>query len=212
MTSIAVLVPVLNRPRNVAPLLKSIRETTPGATVLFIADPHDKAEHEAIYAAGGQLISPGGNYAHKINTGARTTTEPLLVLAADDLRFRSGWLEAAQATMTDGVQVVGLNDLIPRPLRPDHATHFLMTREAANLPCLDKSPGPLYEGYRAWRVDDELIVTATLRGMYAYAPGALVEHLHPMAGKAADDATYRKGRATARIDSRIFHRRMARWT
>lgn len=212
MSTLAILVPVLGRPHRVRPLLEAIREsTTVPHRVLFLADPGDIAEQDAIAAESGWMLSPGGNYAAKIRIGIEATTEPFVFLGADDLRFYPGWFEAASAHMTDGVEIVGVNDLIDRPARPAHATHFLMTRAAAELPCIDGSPGPMYADYAAWRVDDELIATATRRGIYAYAPDAIVEHLHPQVGKAPDDETYRKGRATARLDGKQFMRRRHLW-
>lgn len=209
---LVVLVPVLDRPQNVIPLLDSIRESTPEPySVLFIADPGDHAERQAITAANACMIVPGGTYAAKINDGVRATTEPLILLAADDIRPRLGWFQAACVALMAGAQVVGLNDLIPRPHRPEHATHFLLTREYANRPCLDGSRGPLYEGYAHWRTDDELIATATKRRVYAYAEDAHVEHRHPMVNMAPDDETYRKGRSTARMDGKRFARRMHLW-
>jgi hypothetical protein len=66
--SVAILVPVLNRPANVAPLMESISTTTPDPyRVLFICDPGDRAEQDAIASQGGWMISPGGSYASKIN-------------------------------------------------------------------------------------------------------------------------------------------------
>jgi glycosyltransferase involved in cell wall biosynthesis len=208
---LAILTPVLNRPQNVRPLLESIEQSTPDAHVLFLCDSGDIAEQDAISKEEGRMLSPGGSYAAKIRAGIEATDTPLVFLGADDLRFRPGWLAAALACMVDGVQVVGVNDLIPRPHRPGHATHFLMTREAAVLPCLDGSPGPMFN-YMAWRCDDELIATATKRGMYAYAPDSYVEHLHPMVSKAPDDATYQRGRAFARMDGKRFMRRAHLWT
>lgn len=209
---LVVLCPVLARPQNVEPFLRAVGESTPMARVLFIADPDDVAEHEAIRRAGGWMITLGGSYAQKINRGVVATDEPLILLAADDVRPHPGWLYVARRELEKGAQVVGLEDLIPRPHRPGHATHFLMTREYAELPCVDGTRGPLYEGYAHWRVDDELIATATKRGCYAYAPNAIVEHLHPMASKASDDETYRKGRANARLDGKRFMRRQHLWT
>ena len=210
---VALLIPVLGRPGNVAPLLKSIRESTPQPyRVLFICDPGDTAEQDAIAREGGWMISPGGNYAQKIRAGIEATDEPWVFLGADDLRFLPGWFEEATAAMVNGVQVVGVNDLIDRPERPEHATHFLLTREAAQLPCIDGRPGPLCDMYRHWRPDDELIATALKREMYAYAASAKIKHLHPMTGEAPDDATYQKGRATARMDTRTFYRRQHLWT
>lgn len=212
MTDLAVLVPVLARPHRVRPLLDAIATTTPGCRVLFICDPDDRGEQDAIDAAGGERIDVDGGYAIKINRAVRATDEPYVLLAADDVRPHPGWFDKALDATRDGAQVVGLNDLIPRPTRPDHATHFLLTREAAELSCLDGSPGPLCERYFHWRVDDELIATAEKRGIYRYAPAAIVEHVdHPMTG-GTDDPTYAKGRSRARFDNRTFRRREHLWT
>lgn len=211
--SLAILVPVLDRPHYVRPLLDSIeRATSQPYRVLFLCDPGDTAEQDAIAAVGGWMLSPGGTYAAKINAGVRATSEPLILLAADDVRPHPGWLQSARAAMTSGAQVVGLEDLIPRPHRPRHATHFLMTREYAQRPCIDGFPGPLHEGYMHWRIDDELMATATKRGCYAYAPDAILEHVgHPMLPNGVDDETYRKGRANARMDGKRFMRRAHLW-
>lgn len=209
---VAVLVPVLNRPQNVKPLLASIEATTPKPwRCLWLCDPGDRAEQDEIAMAGGWMLSPGGTYAAKIAAGIAATDELLVFLGADDLRFEAGWLEAAVAKMP-GAQVVGVNDCIRRPHRPQHATHFLMTREYALLPCIDGSPGPLAQAYSHSWVDDECIATARKRGAYAYAPCSRVRHLHPMASTAPDDATYQLGRARFRQDKRTFLRRSALWT
>lgn len=208
---LAILVPVLDRPQNVAPLLESVQSTTPAARVLFICDADDTAERDAITAEGGWMISPGGGYAAKIRAGVEATSEALLFIGADDLRFEHGWLEAAMRPMP-GAQVVGVNDCIRRPHRPQHATHFLVTRAYAERPCIDGSPGPLSDAYSHSFVDDELIATATKRGVYAYAQRSRVRHLHPMVSTAADDETYRRGRAQFRRDRKVFQRRSRLWT
>lgn len=211
--SIAILVPVLKRPGNVEPLLASIDAATTGPyQVVFIADPTDLEEQRAVPRQDNvTLMLVQGNYAAKINAGVRATDEPYVVLAADDLRARPGWFEAAVAEIEDGAHVVGLNDLIPRPHRPEHATHFLLSREYAERPTIDGGRGPACELYGHWRTDDELIATARHRGVYRYCAEAVLEHInHPMIG-GADDETYRKGRATARRDNRTFRRREHLW-
>lgn len=210
---VAILVPVLNRPQNVPPLLDSIRASTPDPyRVLFICDPGDIAEQDAIARDGGWMISPGGGYAAKIRAGVAATTEPLVFLGADDLRFQPGWLQAARAAMRDGAQVVGVNDQIVRRRRPAHATHFLITREYAQRPAIDGQPGPLSTAYSHSFVDDELIATATHRGVYAYAPRSIVEHRHWVNRKAHDDDTYQRGRARFETDRATFQRRVKLWT
>ena len=210
---VAILVPVLARPQNAAPLLQSIHASTPSPfRVLFICDPGDIAEQGAIARCGGWMISPGGSYAAKIRAGIAATDEPLVFLAADDLRFQPGWLDAARAAISDGAQVVGANDRIRRRHRPAHATHFLVTREYALLPTIDGGPGPLSDAYSHSFVDDELIATAKHRGAYAYAPRAVVEHRHWMNRTAPDDDVYRLGRVRFEQDRSIFTRRSKLWT
>lgn len=214
---VAVLVPVLNRPGRVTPLLDAFAATTPDAHIVFITDPDDHDERHAIATQPArpgltvtEIVHPGG-YAAKINTAVRATTEPLILLGADDLEPQPGWLDAATAHLTGPTQMVGVNDLIERPDRPEHATHFLLTRAAAELPCIDGSPGPMYEGYDHCSVDNELIATATHRGIYTYAEDAHVRHLHWMNGTAQDDATYKRGRRRFHQDRRLFRQRAAMW-
>lgn len=211
---LALLVPVLARPHRVAPLLASIETSTPEPyRVVFIADPSDLEEQRAVHESGADLMLIDGGFASKVNAGVRATTEPLIFIGADDLDPRPGWFEAASAKLGDGVHVVGVNDLIQRREgRAGHATHFLMTREYAELPTIDGERGPLAECYDHSWVDNELIATATKRGAYAYAADAHVAHLHPMAGNAPDDATYERGRLRFRQDRRLYWRRSAMWT
>lgn len=210
---LVVLVPALRRPANVAPFMASMIEHTPCRhRALFLCDPEDTEQQRACHAAGVDVhlfrpVHPQGAYPSKINAGVRITSEPYLFLAADDLRFHDGWWPAAMARIELGAQVVGVNDLIPRENRPEHATHFLMTRDYAGQPTVSGGRGPLCEDYHHWFVDDELILTAQRRGVYAYAADSVVEHLHPMVSKAPDDEVYVEGRAHARWDRRRFAQR-----
>jgi glycosyltransferase involved in cell wall biosynthesis len=214
-SELAILVPVLGRPHRVKPLLDSIEASTPGARVVFICDPDDTDEVNAIREARGgysfipEILITAGGYAKKINRGVARTSEPLLFLGADDLEFRPGWFEAARIKVKHGAHVVGVNDLINR--RRIHATHFLMTRDYAERETIDGGRGPLHEGYHHWFVDDELIATAKKRGVYAYAQRAHVEHLHPMMG-AEDDEVYELGRSNARADRATHRKRQRLWS
>lgn len=214
---LAILVPVLRRPHRVRPLLDSIEAATPAARVLFIADPDDHAEIAAVGAAqevpGIDLLILAGNYAQKINAGVRHTTEPLIFLGADDLHFHPGWLEGAKRRLSSPVGVVGTNDLCnPRVIAGEHATHFLVARWYAELGTIDEPGKLLHEGYPHEYVDNELIGTAKHRGAYAHAADSLVEHLHPLAGKAPMDDLYAAARRRMRHGQRLYQRRRRLWT
>ncbi len=201
-----------------APLLNSIEEATPGALALFLAEAHDRPEHEALERELGRealrvrVDTGGGNYAMKINRGVSLCDEALLFLAADDLAFRPGWLEVAKSKLTDGVGVVGTNDLCnPRVITGEHSTHSLVTREYAAQGTIDEPDKLLHEGYLHEFVDDEFVETAKFRGAYAHADDAIVEHLHPMVGKAPTDALYAAQRRRMRKGRPIYAKRRQLW-
>lgn len=217
MSELAILVPVLDRPHRVHPLLESIRETTPDAHVLFICDAGDEQEIRAIEeaivdfgAAFVDYIVHDGGYAQKINQGIEVAEHLVrpsyYFFGADDLKFQRGWFEEAAGI---DAQVVGVNDLLKRGR--EHATHFLVAAGYARQPTIDGKQGPLHEAYSHWYTDDEFVATAKHRGVYAYAKRAHVKHLHYLNGLAEDDDTYRKGRAMARQDRRLYRRRLALW-
>lgn len=211
---LAILVPVLRRPHRVAPLLASIAAATPKPyRVLFICDPGDREEQDAIAMAGGEMISPGGNYASKINAGVRHTTEPLLFLGADDLQFHPGWFEAAACRLTDTIGVVGTNDLCNRRVvNGEHSTHSLVARWYAELGTIDKPGDVLCEIYAHEFVDDEFVETAKYRRAYAHAHDSIVEHLHPQVGKAPMDDLYAAQPVRMRQGRRVYRQRRPLWT
>ncbi len=209
------LVPMLGRAFHVEPLARSLADTTDSARIVWLCTVGDADVLDACHDADGEVIcSPTrrkGDYAAKINAGVRATTEPLIFLGAADIRFRDGWLQACRRKLSLGAEVVGTNDLCnPRTAR-GHSTHTLITRHYAGLPCIDGSPGPLYEGYHHEMVDDELVGTATARGVYSHAADAHVEHLHPMSGKVASDAIYDGQQARMRASSRLYRQRRRLW-
>lgn len=218
MTDVAVLVPMLGRAHRVAPLLQSLTATAPDARPVFLVSPNDTDVHRAIDANRAErIIVPGphpGDYARKINTGYRHTTEPLLFLAADDLQFHPGWCEAAAAELAPGIGVVGTNDLgSPRVIAGDHATHSLVTRAYVDeFGTIDQRGVVLHEGYQHEFVDDEFVETAKHRGAWAFAAGSHVEHLHPSWGKAPMDSMYAQQRRRMAAGRRVYQKRRHLWT
>lgn len=210
-----IIVPVLARPHRVEPTLDSVSSaTTLPHRVLFVVTEEDEAERRALEQAHADHLVVARadiSYPSKINRAYEATDEELLFLAADDLAFHDGWLEAALAFDAD---VVGTNDMgNRRVLAGEHSTHTLVRRSYCDRPgaTADRPGTVLHEGYRHWFCDDELVGVAQHRGVYAHAHDSVVEHLHPYHGKAPRDETYRQGERRRNNDRRIHQRRSRMW-
>lgn len=215
--SVAILVPMLGRPHRVEPLLESIAAVTPEPyRVLFCCTPNDSAIG-AVRDAGADYIEVPwegkGDYQRKINAGYRETTEPLLLMAADDLKFHPHWLDRAVSRLGGPVQVVGTNDLgNPRVLRGVHSTHSLVTRSYVDeFGTIDEPGKVLCEEYWHEFCDDEFVETSWYRKAWAFAEDSIVEHLHPAWGKAPMDDLYARNGIRMRQGKRIFQRRRPLW-
>jgi glycosyltransferase involved in cell wall biosynthesis len=193
---LVIIIPTRDRPQNVPRVLASIRETTPDARVLFVVEPSDEATHRAVEAEGGEMLlvhGSYGGYAKKINRGIQATTEPLIFQGADDVIFHPGWFEAAKARLSEGIGVVGTNDLCStRVMAGVHSAHALITREYTRRGTIDDPSRVLHEGYWHEGADDEFVQTAMARNAFAHAADSIVEHIHPAVGKAPKDAFYSK--------------------
>jgi hypothetical protein len=99
-------------------------------------------------------------------------------------------------------------------MRGEHATHMLVERAYV----MEKGaswdgPGVLcHEGYHHWFVDDELVTVAKQNGVFQVALGSEVEHVHPMVGKAPNDAVYDLGADKAQEDEKLFKARFRKFS
>lgn len=216
MTDVVVIVPMLGRATQVQPLVESLHASTDRARPLFMCTHGDDDVITEVREQGlPHLVMPPrerGDYAAKINAGVALSDEPLILTGAIDIRFRAGWLEACESHLSQRVRVVGTNDLANERTATGHSTHSLVARDYVARGLIDGRPGLLCEDYIHEYVDDELVGTARLRGAYAHAPEAIVEHLHPMAGKAEWDDTYLRMRQRMHADRALFRERCRLWT
>jgi hypothetical protein len=224
LAEIVVIAPVLGRPQNAQPLADSLLAATQDrARLIFVASETDEEQCTACFHVQGYpvgvVLDPGppagGDYAEKIQLGYDATDEPLVLLAADDLVFHPGWLEAVLAVANQyDAGVIGTNDTAnPQVVAGLHSTHPVVRR------CYIDSrggyvgaPGKVYwQGFDHNCCDVELVQTAIARGCYYHAHDAVVEHRHPLWGTAAWDATYHRGRAQAGPDTRLLESRRRVW-
>lgn len=222
----AVLVPVLKRPHLVKPLIDAlersvVQERLEGwhVELVFVCTPGDRKQIAAVRLAGLEPLvvawpAGAGDYARKINHAASACDATWLLTGADDLRFHSGWLRACVSRHIEtGALVIGTNDLHnPTVVRGITATHLLVHRDYLARGTIDEPGRIFHEGYDHNCVDSEAVETAKVRGMFAFARDAHVEHLHHSFRQAPDDATYRKGRALHRQDRVLFAKRRRLWS
>lgn len=218
---VAVIVPVMQRPQNAEPFMRSLQASTGLATVYAVADAADTDTVRAWRENGAIVIDINllrdldrpGTFAEKVNVGFGYTQEGFVFITGDDVRFHPGWLDHAQhVANSTGAQVVGTNDLAnPRVMSGDHGTHLLIAREYVDEQGASwDGPGVVcHEGYRHWFVDDEIVTVAKSRDVWASALGSKVEHLHPLFGKGEEDEVYRIGQRRAERDGKLFRERCA---
>jgi GT2 family glycosyltransferase len=211
---VAVIVPVLNRPQNAAPFMRSLRASTGLANVYAVCSNDDDAAAWMEHPDVTVVKSEGVSFAEKVNDAYKTTTEPWVLLVGDDVRFHPGWLDHAQhVAHTTAAKVVGTNDLgNARVMRGEHAVHMLIARTYIDEHGASwDGPGVVcHEGYRHWFVDDEIVTVAKQRGEWAPATRSIVEHMHPLWGKSVDDDTYRLGQRSVDRDQRTYLKRLRR--
>lgn len=215
---VAVIVPVLGRPGNVRPLVESFHRATPptDGAIYFVAQASDADEIAAIRDVGLEplLVGDGDrSWARKINHGYANTTEPWLLLGADDLGFHPGWIDLVRPLLTWFPGVVGTNDLGNRfTILGTHSTHPFVRRLYAQI-CgtVDVRGAVVHGGYDHNYPDTELCATAKKRGLYVHRTDCIVEHLHPGWGKGQRDAIYDLGARRVHEDGVLFHARARRF-
>lgn len=214
---VAIIVPVLDRPANIGPLIYNVSRTTAkGYRLLFVVCEDDDAELAALEAAGAdRLVVPRQrmSWACKVNDGFEATDQEWVFAGADDIRFHDGWFQRALRWADETTGVIGTNDICnPRVMMGEHSTHTLFRRSYVDaFGTIDERGKVMHEGYRHDFTDDEAVATARARGVYVHAFDSIVEHLHPLNGKSPDDKTYRMGRRWSADGRKLFTRRKVLW-
>lgn len=203
---VAVLIPLM-RAHRIAGLVQNIRETTPDCHIVVMATGECA---DATRTLGVSLLEDnGGTWAQRINAGYVVTTESHLFTGADDLLFHDGWFEAAMRVMETVDGVVAVNDLYNTA-----GVHYLVSRNYVQTlgGCVGEPGVVCHEGYKHSYVDDEIRATAQFHGRWGgVVQDAVVEHLHPGAGKGDLDDVYRIGEASMPQGKELFASRAHLW-
>lgn len=215
----ALVCPLYGRPFRTAAFVEGCARGATGPQTVYLvctADrPADIAAAEATDAEVIVLDGPRepGDWARKINTAYRATTEPILVLLGDDVTPRPGWHNEVANAYAQGFGVIGTQDLgNRRVLAGIHSTHPAVARWYADAHGTVDGPGAIVsEEYHHNCTDDELVETAKARGMWTFCNTAVLEHNHPNWGKAETDWVYSLGREGFDKDRWTLEKRSRLW-
>jgi hypothetical protein len=213
MTEIGIYVPTLGRPHALQRVADNIHANTETPhEIVFVTEPHDRESYDAAAATGETVVENRyePSYSNALQTAYELFDHRFFIGANDDFDFQPGWDTAALEAMIDGVHVVGLNDGSPGC---QFTTISLVRRSYIEQQSgVIDMPNRVNFPYAHNYVDTEFYCTAVHRGVFKAAPDSRVHHKHPDWGHAADDATYRKSRASLGEDAATFQARSHLWT
>lgn len=205
-----VIVPSRGRPANAARLIEAWKATTRGETLLAIVTDADDPEAYAydelqlgehghgfigrfiLGAVDGQRLRLGG-ILNRIGYGYATESFARVIgFMGDDCVPRTeGWDLAVTDALTElGSGIVYGNDLLQGEKLPTAA--FMTSDIIRTLGWM--CPPTLEHLY----IDNAWLELGRSMGRLRYLPEVVLEHMHPDAGKAVQDGTYREANAPER--------------
>lgn len=208
---VQIVIPTYRRPnalRSTFEQLKDLKNTE----LLFVAHQADLRSQSILDSLGAPYVidtqPPSG--VNATNRGYWAVSSEWFVIGQDDFKWHEGWLDAA-LEYTDKAKVIGLNDGFAG--RDEHSVSWLINKSYVEQNSL--SPGfpnvIFFPHYKKNFSDDELNNVAKFRGVWAYAPNSLTEHLHPSFGKGESDATYEVPDKYFQDDFEIYVSRKHLW-
>lgn len=209
MSELTILVPTRGRPHNISPILEAWRETeafSDGACLYFLLDSDDPAAEDyvqALKAVGSARTNTFLPMVRQVRHSIAEQWRPMvpklngmaamlakmgdtpLGFAGDDHLPRTvGWVRRYVEALRETPAIVSCPDGIRGDNLP---TQWAMSAEIVRA--LGRMvPAPVEHLY----CDNSVRDLAATVGCYRYLPDVLIEHVHPMGGKAPMDAGYEK--------------------
>jgi glycosyltransferase involved in cell wall biosynthesis len=219
--NITVIIPVLNRPKNVETFINSfVKNTdTSRADLLFVTSASCQEEIQEINKFTGNItvaIAPDDviSWGKRINWGINysnthhhfSTPAPWILCCADDVVFHPNWFEEAEKASVNFDGIIGTNDLgHPATIGGWHTTHPIVSRNyVMTQGTMDEVGKFCHEEYFHNYVDVEMVHTAMKRGAWKHVPQCIIEHIHPAWNKALWDDVYEKGQEKMPLDRDLW--------
>lgn len=205
----SVLLATTGRPDAAECVVSEIRATTRPLRVEIVAAVDADSETRRRLGPKVEQLSYSDEYrgcSRAWNDALARATGELFVLAADDLRFKPGWLETALEEMSrfpDGWGMVGFND---GHWGPELSTHYLVHRRFV----IEVLGGVIaWEHYKHSFNDVEINERARNSGRYTWCAHARVNHVHWLFGDRPQDGTDQRQLGLHPESERIFNERRA---
>jgi hypothetical protein len=189
MRDLLIIVPTRGRPTSMARLVHALRATSQAATdLVFASDDDDEASAHAAAALGIYCVTgPRNHLVGWTNVVARHCTGRYRALASlgdDHVPCTPGWdrllLEAIDAM--GGTGFAYGNDLLQGAALPTAVAVSSNIVSALGWMC--------EPSMRHYCIDNVWKDLGEGAGCLAYRPEVIIEHVHPLAGKADPDATH----------------------
>jgi GT2 family glycosyltransferase len=192
---ISILLATTGRPDQAEAFTRGLIETTEGHDIELVAavDADNETARRLLQLdiplRVRRVIDKSSEYrgsSKAWNDALAASTGDPVVLAADDLEWQPGWLDAALARLQefpDGWGLVGFND---GHWGEELSTHYLMSRRFVR----EVLGGVIaWEAYRHSFNDREANARARAAGRYAWCENARVLHRHWLFGERPQDTT-----------------------
>jgi hypothetical protein len=190
MSRLIVLVPTRGRPENIVELLQAFKDTNAEANLVIVCDEDDPKLEEYKATGANGLVYPreGKGMAKPLNKAANELAYryDFLAFMGDDHRPRTqGWDIAIQEELSKlGTGLAYGNDLIQGAGLP---TAVFMTADIVRTLGGMVPPNMIH-----LYLDNFWLELGRDLNAIAYREDVIIEHLHPIAGKAQWDEQYRE--------------------
>ena len=178
--------PSRGRPASFREMVKSARRTANHSVRVMARLDGDDPELSRYHSIEHSTVGDRVSLPHAWNEIADTRDYDILMMCADDLRFRTtGWDDEVVKTFEQWPDRIGLVYADDGVHGPRLATHSFVSRqwiEAVGFYLPEQLTGDF--------VDNWLHGLAQSINRITYLPRVYIEHLHPVVGKAQMDDTY----------------------
>lgn len=205
---ISVCLPTRGRPERFAEMFESVKATAAGPVeVVAVLDEDD--ETTPCYPAGPRYLTVrrGHKQSDLWNVAWQEASGAIAHMGADDLVYRTrGWDRSVERAFMrwypDRIGMVYGNDLNPVSDVPFHGQraseqvdgrYVFAANPFVSRAWIQAAGFFTPPFYKSWEADTWIYQLADGISRAVYLHNVVIEHLHPMAGKAPMDATYERG-------------------